>query len=168
MRGHLTPGAATRATVGSVAGVFEVIVGAMRRHEGVAEVQRWACRALCQLVTCSGGTCAAKALRVVQRCYLALVLGPCVLACTCACCCVRLTCVVLLYRHVRVIAVPATATSGGFLAGLFGWLKASTETSAEVATGAADSPPFEHCSVVSSSHAWDAGCWPQLSATPLA
>ena len=37
---------ANRSATGRVAGVFEAIVGAMRRHEGVAEVQEEGCMAL--------------------------------------------------------------------------------------------------------------------------
>ena len=41
--------AANTPAIGSVVGVFEAIVGAMRRHEGVVQVQGEGCRALANL-----------------------------------------------------------------------------------------------------------------------
>ena len=38
-----------QSAIGSVRGVFDLIVASMRRHQGVAEVQRWGCWALGQL-----------------------------------------------------------------------------------------------------------------------
>ena len=47
---------ANKHAIGSVPGVFDVVVRAMRRHEGVAEVQHVATATLCHLVTYNAGT----------------------------------------------------------------------------------------------------------------
>ena len=45
---------ANRSAIGSVAFAFDAIVGAMRRHEGVADVQEDGCRALGNLASNNG------------------------------------------------------------------------------------------------------------------
>ena len=58
MRGGLAAvgwvAAANRSAIGSVVGVFDVIVGGMRRHESVAKVQEYGCSALGNLAWDSG------------------------------------------------------------------------------------------------------------------
>ena len=58
--------AANCSAVGRVPGVFEVIVGAMRRHEGVASVQQQACRVLATLAHDNGAWWTGRSMAALQ------------------------------------------------------------------------------------------------------